>query len=104
MTIRRRWPLRDALWALSQPVVWKRTGGKVTRVGTVEPMRRRSHVFNGEHYWVLGEEGLVAEDLRSVVERCGFTVVRGFRPPGAVSHQFFVLEPAKHSRIDGSPR
>lgn len=102
MAIGRRWPIRDALWALSQPVVWNRAGGKVSRIGTVEPLRRHAHVFDGEHHWVLGEDGLVTEDLRRVVEGCGFRVVKDFRPAGMASHQFFVLQ-TKGSQAVGRP-
>jgi SAM-dependent methyltransferase len=94
MMLRGRWAIRDGLWALSQPVVWRRAGGTVSRVGTIDPVRERPHVFNGEHYWVLGEGGLVADDFSRLVQGCGFAIVRDFRPAGAVSHHFFVLEPA----------
>jgi len=92
MMVRRRWPIRDGLWALSQSVVWRRAGGTVSDVGSVEPMRRRPHVFDGQHEWVLGEDGRVVEHVRDLATACGFTILSEFRPAGAVSHQFFVLE------------
>ena len=92
--LRGRWGVRDGLWAMTQSVVWRQAGGKGRRVGEIDPVRRRSHVFNGEHYWVLGEDGLEAEDFRKTARGCGFTVTRDFRPAGAVSHHFFVLETA----------
>ena len=95
MIICRRWPLRDGMWALTQRAVWTRAGGKVRHVGAVDPLRRRHHVFKGEHYWVLGEGGLVAGDVRTLVTNSGFTIVREFRPAGSVSHQFFVLTGAQ---------
>jgi SAM-dependent methyltransferase len=91
MMVRRRWDVRDGLWALSQSVVWKRAGGKVSHVGTVEPMHRKRHVFDGQHEWVLGEDGRVAEDVQELATSCGFILMRQFRPVGTVSHHFFVL-------------
>jgi len=92
MMVRRRWGIRDGLWALSQSAVWKRAGGTVSCVGAVEPVRRRTHAFDGQHEWVLGEDGRTAEHLRALATASGFASVREFRPEGAVSHHFFVLQ------------
>ena len=55
MMLRGRWGVRDGLWALTQSVVWRQAGGKVSRFGSIDPVRERKHVFDGEHHWVLGE-------------------------------------------------
>jgi SAM-dependent methyltransferase len=91
MALRRRAPLRDALWALAQRAAWRREGGSVERVATVPPLREHEHIFDGQHHWVLGEDGLDAYVFAVVAANCGLNVLREFRPAAHPSHHFFVL-------------
>jgi SAM-dependent methyltransferase len=92
LAARRRVPLRDAIWALSQREAWKRAGGVVSRLGVLGPFRDRPHVFDGQHHWVLGEGGVEAEDFMALARSCGLSVRREFRPVAVPWHHFFLLE------------
>ena len=85
--------VRDGIWALSQRAAWERRGGRISRIGTVGPFRRRPHVFNGEHHWVLGEGGLSAADFRALAASSGLTVARDYRPAETPRHP--LLPPPK---------
>ena len=92
MAARRQVTVRDALWGLSQREAWRSTGGVVSRLGVIGPLRDRPHVFDGQHHWVIGEGGIEAEDLIALARTCGFAVRRDFRPVDVPSHHFFFLE------------
>jgi SAM-dependent methyltransferase len=91
MMVRRRWSIRDGIWALSQAQAWQRRGGRITRMGAVPPFRTSPHIFDGEHHWVLEEGGLSAADFRALAHAAGLVVRRDYRPPEAPWHHFFVL-------------
>jgi hypothetical protein len=92
MAARRRLPVRDAIWGLMQREAWRRAGGTVSRVGAVSPLLNAPHIFDGQHYWVLGEGGLESADFSGRATECGLAVTSAFRPAAHPSHHFFILE------------
>lgn len=98
MAARRRWSVRDSLWALSQGAAWRRRGGRVSRMAAIESLREHAHEFDGQHYWMLDKGGVGAPQFRELIEQAGFVVSRDFRPVQAPWHHFFVLAVAAAPR------
>jgi SAM-dependent methyltransferase len=100
LAIRRRIPLRDALWGLLQAPSWRRHGGTVSRQGGIGPRRRDLHPSCAEHFWEIGRKGLEPPDLGALFEAEGLELARDFRVQSTPYHHFFVFEVAARDAED----
>ena len=91
LAIRRRIPLRDALWGLLQGPSWRRGGGTVSRQGGIGPRRRNLNPSCAEHFWEIGRRGLEPSDVAALFEAKGLELVRNFRVQPTPYHHFFVF-------------
>jgi SAM-dependent methyltransferase len=91
MCVKRRIPVRNALWALSQRASWRRHGGLVSHVSSVDRLHEEGPPGSGQHHWELGLGGTRREDFVELLESAGLSLVRDFRGPAFPYHHFFVL-------------
>jgi SAM-dependent methyltransferase len=91
MALRRRLPLRHALWALSQRGSWRRSGGLVRELAEVGPLHSNRPPACDQHFWELGLNGVGKDEFLAVLEACNLGLVRDFRAPEFPYHHFFVL-------------
>jgi SAM-dependent methyltransferase len=98
MSLKGRIPVRHALWALSQRVSWRRDGGVVSHVSSVERLHTDGPPSSDQHYWELGLDGRRREDFVELLESTGLSLVRDFRGPAFPYHHFFVLTRVERPR------
>ena len=94
MALRRRLPVRHALWALSQRGSWRRSGAFVRELAEVGRLHANEPPACAQHFWELGLNNVDREDLLAVLEACNLRLVRDFRAPAFPYHHFFVLAAA----------
>jgi hypothetical protein len=90
LALRRRIPLRHALWSLTLAAVWRRHGGAVEIAGFVPGLRPAESPSCSEHCWELGLGGVEPADLVAALGRAGLDIEREYRPTRNPYHHFFV--------------
>jgi SAM-dependent methyltransferase len=91
LLVRRRIPIRDGLWALTQRVSWRRSGGRVQRFGEVDRLHSDAPFGSDQHFWELGLRGRTRDDVLALFEQHGFELLRDYRGPRFPYHHFFVF-------------
>jgi SAM-dependent methyltransferase len=91
LVMRRRLPVRHALWAALQPPSWRRNGGLVQGLADVRRLDQEG-VYCDQHFWELGAHDISRADFVSLAEAAGLPLVRDFRAPRFPYHHFFVFE------------
>lgn len=65
--------------------------GAIKKLIPLPRLRRRRHVFNGQHYWEIGKAGYPLKRIIRDIEKSGFTVERTYRAFEQPYHRFFNL-------------
>jgi hypothetical protein len=52
---------------------------------------RRTHKFDGEHYWELGKKGYGKSRILEAIENAGLNVVNSYRPAPSLYTYFFIM-------------
>jgi len=50
------------------------------------------HKFDGEHYWEIGKKGYSVKNIKRLLNKIGFTIVKEETPILNTYHHFFVLK------------
>jgi SAM-dependent methyltransferase len=98
MALRRRLPIRHALWALSQPGTWRRSGTRVSWMADVDRIHNDLPPTCRQHFWELGVRGTAKNEFVAILEQANLRLARDFRAPSFPYHHFFVLTVAPDPR------
>ena len=90
LAVRRRLPLRNALWAATQRPAWRRSGGPLPGFAEIARLNQKPLKCD-EHFWELGARGIFRKDFVAVAEGVGLRLVHDFRAPRFPIHHFFVF-------------
>lgn len=63
-------------------------------------LSRRSHRFDGQHYWEIGKRGYNKEEIVNAMKSSGFNIIRQFRIFENPYHHFFILEKNRDGRFE----
>ena len=62
---------------------------------SIPTMRKREHLFDGEHHWEIGKAGYPLTRIEMEMESAGLTVLKTFRMRENPYHRFFATRKSK---------
>lgn len=70
--------------------------GEIKRLIPLPALRKPTHHFDGQHYWVIGKAGYSLKRVMMEMQNVGFQIVRTYRVFENYQHRFFILRKAKY--------